>query len=84
MIAFISDVYEEQGIWPFLLAGLFIFMIGFLIVVTLWQGSEDCFHAFQFGDYCSYCGDVLQEYCSACGKAVENVPFCGYCGHALN
>ena len=84
MIAFISDLYEEYGILPFLLAGLVIFMIGFLIVVISLQGSDNCFHSFQFGDYCSYCGDALHEYCSNCGKVVDGASFCGSCGHALN
>ena len=84
MIAFISDLYEEYGILPFLFAGLVIFMFGFLIVVISLLGSDNCLHSLQFGDYCPYCGEALQEYCSACGKAVENVPFCANCGSALN
>ena len=84
MIAFISDVYEEYGILPFLLLGVLIFIIGFLIVGLLLQGTDHCFHVLEFGDYCSHCGEALQKYCSNCGRAVENVPFCTYCGHALN
>ena len=84
MIEDIYYLYVEYGIWPFVLAGSFVIIFGFFIVVFLLQGSDYCLHFSQFGDYCSYCGEALQEYCSACGKAVENVPFCAYCGHALN
>ena len=84
MIAFISDVYEEYGILPLLLIGVLILIIVFLIVVAFLQGSDHCFHSFQYGAYCSDCGEALQEYCSVCGQAVEDDPFCAYCGHALN
>lgn len=77
-------VYDEEGIWPFLAVGSLILLFGFFCVVLFLQGSANCFHAFQSGDFCSYCGEALQEYCPYCDKAVDNCSFCPYCGHALN
>lgn len=83
MIAFISDIYEEQGIGPFLLFGFGLFLIIWGIWASCTLGTDSCIHFLQCNDYCSHCGQALHEYCPACGHTVDNSSFCGYCGHAL-
>ena len=84
MFSFISELYEEEGIGPFLFIALAFFLIIWGIWATCTQGTDLCIHFFECGDYCSYCGDALHEYCSICGEVVDGTSFCGSCGHALN
>ena len=83
-MAFLSEIYEEHGISPFILIAFLICFIAFFIYVLAVQGSPSCFHSFQSGDYCTYCGEQLQQYCPACDTPVSYSSFCGSCGHALN
>lgn len=84
MKSFIFDLYEVEGIWPFIAVGSVILVFCFFCVVLFLQGSANCFHAFQSGNYCSYCGEALVEYCQVCGEVVDRDLFCACCGHALN
>lgn len=79
----IRDIYGESGIFPFLLSALFMSVVIFTIVSLCTLGSEDCFHPFQRGDFCTYCGDQLREHCPSCGSLVFGSSFCGSCGQAL-
>lgn len=83
MIGFITDIYEEHGFWPFLLFGFLLCFFAFLITVACLEGTEHCFHSFEFGSYCSDCGAALVEFCPGCGKVFDDAAFCSSCGIAL-
>lgn len=81
---FFSDVFYHFGPAIFLFVLLFLFSIGLGIWDSCTVGTEDCLHLFQDGDFCSYCGVALHEFCSSCGSVIDGASFCGCCGAALN
>ena len=78
-----ADIYYEHGIFPFILFFVVLSFFAFFVFVLCVQGTEQCMHAFQYSDYCSYCGEQLNFYCPGCGSKIDHMEFCSECGLAV-